>query len=62
MNRTLAPPVGIMSRNIWEEQNREARIAELKATITRYLETNWPINQKWVEELNEYLGALPRSE
>ncbi len=62
MNRTLAPPIGITPRNIWEERTREVRIAELKATIMRYLEANWPIDQRWVDELNEYLAALPRSE
>ncbi len=62
MNRTLAPPIGIVPRIIWEEQIRGARITELKATIERCLEANWPINQQWVEELNEYLGALPRHE
>ena len=51
-----------MPRNIWKEQVREERLTELKATIARYLEANWPIEQKWVEELNEYFRGLPRSE
>ncbi len=61
MERTIAPPLGVMPRNLWEERVREERIGDLKGAITRYLEANWPIKVEWVQELNKYAETLPWS-
>ena len=55
MKKTLKPPLGAKPRFLFEDE----RIAELKAAIARFLDTNWPIPVELVEEYNELTDKLP---
>lgn len=43
------PPHGIVPRWLHDEQRRDA----LEATMQRFADANYPINQDWVKEFNE---------
>ena len=51
---SIAPPLGVMPRFIWDEK----RLEDLKGAIGRYLAANKPIHIKWVEEYNELVERL----
>lgn len=50
------PPLGIMPRNIWEEQ----RVDDILEAMKRYSLEEVPIPNEWVEELKELTNRLVR--
>lgn len=48
------PPIGIMPKEIWEENRLEA----LKEAMERRKQVNLPIPLIWVEEYNELLKKV----
>ena len=55
MSKTKRPPLGAKPKFLIDGQ----RIAELKETIIRFLQANWPIPEEFVAEYNQLTEALP---
>lgn len=54
MNRYKKPPLGLTPRNIWLSE----RLFDIKEAIKRYLDEDYPIPNKWIEEYNELVNLL----
>jgi hypothetical protein len=48
------PPLGVMSRKLWDEQ----RANDLAAAIARYTTAGFRVPVEWIEEYNELVGRL----
>lgn len=48
-NINKKPPIGIMSKKLWQEK----RIEELKEAILRYIDSNTKVPIEWIEEYND---------
>jgi len=55
ISKTKQPPLGATPKYIKDGQ----RIAELKETIIRFLQSNWPLPEEFVSEYNQLAEALP---
>ena len=54
MNKYKKPPLGLIPRNIWLSK----RLFDIKEAIKRYLDADYPIPDKWIEEYNELVELI----
>jgi len=58
------PPIGILPRNIWEEENKKEseirRHDDVGKAIVRYVEADKPIKQEWINEYNDWFPVDPK--
>lgn len=50
------PPLGLIPRDIWLSE----RLFDIKEAIKRYLDEDYPIPDKWIEEYNELVNLLEK--
>jgi len=58
MKRAIRHPLGAIPRFIVKER----RINDLKAAFSRYMDANYPIPQKFIDEYNELVKRLPEED
>lgn len=73
MSEKTKPPLGVMPRNIYDEQFAQLpgvcdtqRVADILSAMRRYAKVGKAVPQEWVEEVAERFGlkldsALPRN-
>ena len=54
----LKPPIGLMPKNIWDENKKKERLSDLKRAIERYYDAGLQLNPRWVEEYNELVKEV----
>ena len=62
LKKSKIPPLGAIPRAIFERDKMDERIIELREAIKRFVDSNYPLPYKLVEEYNALTKDLPTEE
>lgn len=58
IDRPLTPPLGIKPKELYEIDNIQDRLTELRRAINEYMEEYRIVNPEWLKEYNDLLIKL----
>lgn len=52
------PPIGLLSKNFWDEKIKVSRLKDIEDAISRYVNGKCEIPVAWIEEYNDLIKQI----